>query len=46
MLARYNLRGQEASDSSDAFFFVSKEETAILTGKNQVQKRGLRVGLD
>jgi hypothetical protein len=24
MLARYNLRGQEASDSSDAFFFVGK----------------------
>jgi hypothetical protein len=22
MLARYNLRGQEASDDSDAFFFV------------------------
>jgi len=24
MLARYNLRGQEASDSSGAFFFAGK----------------------
>jgi hypothetical protein len=32
MLARYNLRGQEASDDSDAFFFG--ENLIIPSGKD------------
>jgi hypothetical protein len=30
MLARYNLRGQEASDDSDAFFFWLKNSLSEL----------------
>ena len=30
MLARYNLRGQEASDDSDAFFFGLKNSSIKL----------------
>ena len=30
MLARYNLRGQEASDDSDAFFFWLKNSSSKL----------------
>jgi len=35
MLDRYNLRGQEASDYSDAFFFCAID----LTGNGETERR-------
>ena len=35
MLDRYNLRGQEASDDSDAFFFCAIE----VTGNGETERR-------